>query len=88
MTSLAKFAAVAALGAGALVLTAGSASARIICDNDGDCWHVKDVYTYPPTAGVIIHEDDWTWGDADHDRYRWREHEGRGYWQGGVWVTF
>jgi hypothetical protein len=34
----------------------------------------------------VIHPDNWKWGDADH--YKWREHEGRGYWRDGVWVTF
>ena len=56
----------------------GSASAAIVCDNDGNCWHVKDRYDYPPTAGVVVHEDNWKWDDHDHDKYRWHEHEGRG----------
>jgi hypothetical protein len=87
MTRLSKFAAVAALGAGAFVLSAGAASARIVCDTDGDCWHVTDdSYVYPAEAQVVIHGDDWRWTDRDH--YRWREHEGRGYWRSGIWVAF
>jgi hypothetical protein len=71
-----------------LAATVGAANAAIVCDNNGNCWHVKDKYEYPPTAGIVVHEDDWKWKDEDHDRYRWREHEGRGYWRDGAWITF
>jgi hypothetical protein len=78
----------ALLAAGTLALTAGSASAAVVCNDEGDCWHVHDQYTYPPEVGITIHTDDWRWGDKDH--YRWREHEGqgRGYWHGGIWIGF
>ena len=73
------------LGVGAILLSASSASAAIVCNDDGDCWHVRDQYTYP--AGVVVvHPDDWVF-DSEH-HYRWREHDGRGYWRGGVWITF
>ena len=85
MKALSKIAAAALLGAGALTLAATSASARIVCNTDGDCWHTTTVYDYPPATGVVIHEDNWAWGPSD--KYRWREHEGRGYWRGGAWVT-
>jgi hypothetical protein len=39
-----------------------------------------------PKAHVTIHEDNWCWGPEDH--YAFREHEGRGYWSGGVWTEF
>jgi len=35
---------------------------------------------------VVIHEDDWKW--KRHEKYRWREHEGRGYWRGSRWETW
>jgi len=70
----------------ALALGTGTAAAAIVCNADGDCWHVRDAYTYPDTARVVVHEDNWAWKENDH--YRWREHEGRGYWNGGVWVAF
>jgi hypothetical protein len=35
---------------------------------------------------VVIHDDNWRWRDRDH--YRWREHEGRGYWRNGIWLSF
>lgn len=77
----------AVLGAGALTLTAGSASAYIACNRAGDCWHTPSRYNYHPGWGVRIHDDNWRW--RSHERYRWREHAGRGYWgRGGVWITF
>ena len=78
----------AIIGAAALAATATTASAEIVCNHDGDCWHAREHYDYQPTFGLTIHGDDWRWKDADHDRYRWREHDGRGYWRSGVWVQF
>ncbi|HEY2034476.1 MAG TPA: hypothetical protein VGH02_12395 [Rhizomicrobium sp.] len=78
------------LGLGGLALAATSASAYIVCNDDGECWHVHDQYTYPTGFGIVVHDDSWKW-DADHDarvHWRWHEHEGRGYWRNGVWVTF
>ena len=76
----------AIIGAAALAATATAASAEIVCNGDGDCWHVREHYTYEPSFGLTIHDDHWRWHDGDH--YRWREHEGRGYWRNGLWVTF
>ena len=63
-----------------------SASARIVCNTDGDCWHVHEDYTYAPAFGLTIHPDDWRWKEGE--RYSWREHPGRGYWKGGQWEQF
>ena len=63
-----------------------SAAARIVCNADGDCWHVHEEYAYPPAAGVIIHPDDWRWREGEH--HVWREHPGRGYWRRGAWAPF
>lgn len=78
----------ALLSMGAIALTTTAASAAIVCNSEGDCWHVRDHYDYQPTFGLTVHEDNWNWEAADHDKYRWREHEGRGYWHNGMWVTF
>ena len=86
MRKFLKLAAVTALSAGALAFSTGSAAAHIVCNDDGDCWHVADTYTYPTGFGIAVHDDSWKW-DNDQ-RYRWREHEGRGYWHSGLWVTF
>jgi hypothetical protein len=63
-----------------------SASARVVCNADGDCWHIHEDYTYPPAAGIIIHSDDWKWKEGEH--HVWREHPGRGYWKGSDWAPF
>ncbi len=72
----------------ALGLSATSASAEVVCNRDGDCWHVKTRYDYRPDLGLKVHPDSWRWADRDQQRYRWREHDGRGYWRNGVWVQF
>jgi len=92
----------AILGAGLLVAAAGPASAYIVCNDDGDCWHAHTRY-HQPGVHFVYHDDDWYfhhhWGhdwDREHDydydsdrHYRWRDyHEGRGYWRDGVWITF
>ena len=87
-TNLKKAVLTALIGAGGLAFVATSASAAIVCNADGDCWHVKEQYTYAPAYGVTVHDDAWKWEDHDAANYRWREHEGRGYWHNNVWVTF
>ena len=81
-----KFAATAALVVvGSLALSA-SASAAVVCNDEGDCWRVKEKYDYPADVEVNVYDDDWI---IDTKKYKWREPgEGRGYWRGGVWVTF
>ena len=79
-------AAAAIIGAAALAATATTASAEIVCNHDGDCWHVREHYGYQPSFGLTVHNDNWRWHDGDH--YRWHEHDGRGYWRSGVWIQF
>jgi len=71
----------AAVGAGALALSALNASAAIVCSGDV-CWHTHETYTYPPEAHITVHEDTWKAGPT----IRFREHEGRGYWRGDSWT--
>ena len=68
------------------LLTVTSASAAIACNREGECWHVKARYAYHPEFGVVIHENNWRWGAGE--KYRWREHTGRGYWRNGIWIRF
>lgn len=82
---------IAAAVMGACLTAANAASAYVVCDRDGDdCWHTDTRYHYP-SGHYVFHPDDWYFHqhwDADANRH-WREyHEGRGYWKGGVWVTF
>jgi hypothetical protein len=85
MKKLVKSAAVAALAVSALAVSVSSASAAIVCNREGECWHVRGAaYTYRPEFGLVVHENNWRCGPAEH--YRWHEHEGRGYWHSGVWI--
>lgn len=86
-----KWAAAALLGLGIMAVSAGTASADVVCNREGDCWHVDHRYHYGPDVRVVVHPDNWYFHrDWDHDHdYHWRgHHEGRGYWRDGVWVTF
>ena len=74
------------VGASALALTATSASAAIVCNGEGDCWHVKAKSDYRPELKLNVHPDNWKWAEAEGKNHRWREHEGHGYWRSGVWV--
>ena len=76
----------AALAVGAVAVTASTAMADIVCNNEGDCWHVKERPTFPSGVTIIVHPDDWHW--ATNEKFRFKEHEGRGYWRGGVWIGF
>jgi len=78
----------AILGITGVAVFTGSASAYVVCNGEGDCWHTESRYRYPG-AGYTFHPDDWyfhqSWGTDRH----WHDyHPGRGYWRGGVWVTF
>jgi hypothetical protein len=66
-----------------------SASAAVVCNEEGDCWRVKEKYQYPPQVKLELYDDDWKWADADRGKYRWREPGvGRGYYGRGVWLNF
>lgn len=80
----------ALLSAGALAATAGSASAYVVCNRDGDCWHTES-RVRAPGVRFIYHNDDWyfhqRW-EADRDRHYRDYHTGRGYYRNGLWITF
>ena len=80
-----------AMAAGGVAVTASPASAAIVCNAAGDCWHVDRKYHYRPELRLETHPDDWYFHrhwDQDKDHH-WREyHEGRGYWDHGVWTPF
>ena len=77
------------LSLGAVIAVAAPASAYVVCNPAGDCWHT-DRRVAVPGVTFAYHPDDWYFhqhwdGDRDH---RFREyHEGRGYWRDGIWVT-
>jgi hypothetical protein len=86
MKTFSKITFAALVGGCALAMTASSASARIVCNEDGDCWHAKTDYAYHPEFGLTVHPDDWKWKEGE--KHAWREHEGKGYWKGGSWKEF
>ena len=86
MKKFAQLALIGLMGAAGIAASATPASAWIACDRSHDCWHVQDRFAYPRRAGITIHPDTWRWGRRSN--YRWREHDGRGYWRGGAWITF
>jgi hypothetical protein len=61
-------------------------SSAIVCNGSGECWHSVQRYDYPQGVQVDVHPFDWLWDEGQH--FAWREHDGRGYWQNGEWVTF
>lgn len=74
---------------GALVAltVAGAARADVVCNQDGDCWKVKERRTYGPELRLSIHPDNWRWEEKENHRYRWRDAgRGHGYWRDGVWI--
>jgi hypothetical protein len=84
-----QLASAALLVATGFAVVPSAASAAVVCNRDGDCWHTERVYRYPRAMSVVRHPDHWyfhqTWNDSRH----WRDyHTGRGYYRGGVWVTF
>jgi hypothetical protein len=44
------------------VASTASASAAVICNEDGDCWRTRERLTYPPEARVQIYGDDYNLG--------------------------
>lgn len=85
MTHTGKFLAPAALVA-ALMASAVPASAMIACNKSGVCWHVRENYVYRPEFGITVHPDNWR--PERHERVRWRDHAGRGYWRDNIWIAF
>lgn len=78
-----KISSLAVVAASALALSATTATAAIVCNDEGECWHVKRHVNYKPEFKLHVHPDTWKWKG---ERYRWREHHGHGYWRSGVWV--
>ena len=86
MNSRAKLVALSLAGLVMVAMSSLSASARIICNEDGACWHAQEEYAYPLSVSLSIHPDDWRWKEGEH--YVWKEHQGRGYWHSGEWRAF
>lgn len=77
---------VGTIAAAAVLAVASTAGADVVCNSENICWHTHHHYDYKPEFGITVHPDSWTWGPTEH--YVWKEHQGRGYWRNGVWITF
>lgn len=73
-------------GAAPVTVEGYGPSSTIVCNESGECWHALQQYDYPPDVRVEVHPYNWRWNDDQN--FAWREHQGRGYWQGGEWRTF
>ena len=74
-----------------LAAFAAPASAYIVCNREGDCWHTESRYERPGIR-FDYHPDDWYFHERWEDRGRrhWRSdfHRDRGYYRNGIWITF
>ena len=85
---LAKTLLLSAVSAAGIVLVTMPASAYVVCNRDGDCWHTETRQHYPG-AGYVYHPDDWYFHQTWNDRNHYRDyHRDRGYYRGGLWVHF
>ena len=81
----------AVVAAGATVATVTTASAEVVCNSDGDCWHTSQRYTtYPTVLGVKFYSDDWQSTHRDDAHYHWRDDpkDDHGYYDHGEWHAF
>jgi hypothetical protein len=67
-----KYLGTAVLALLGIIALSASASAAIVCNDDGDCWRVKEKYTYPPDVRLHVYEDDYV---VDTKKYKWRNQE-------------
>ena len=87
MIKLGTFLAPAALLVAATVtVNAQPSSVMVACNKLSECWHVHEYYVYRPEFGVTVHPVNWH--PERHERVRWHEHLGRGYWHSNIWVAF
>jgi hypothetical protein len=79
-----KLMSTALFGVALFAMTAGTASAAVVCNDEGDCWRVKGRPTYGPGVQLRIYDDNWK---GDGVKFRWREPgRGHGYYRNGAWV--
>ena len=81
----------AALGALGMVVAAQPATARMVCNSDGDCWHTDDSHArYSNDVHAQYHPDDWYFHqhwDSDREHHYRDYHDGPGYYRHGAWVS-
>lgn len=79
----------ATLAVGGVAATASTASAAVVCNRAGDCWHVDRRVVYP-RQHFEYHPDSWYFHQKwDDNRRHWREHhDDRGWYENGAWVPY
>ena len=79
------------IGAGALVVTTVDASARTVCNSNGECWQTTHRYrTYPSVLGIHFYSNRWARRHHHDSKYQWRDRptDDRGYYDNGTWHNF
>jgi hypothetical protein len=84
MTTLSKCVLAGLAGTTMLAFATVSASAAYVC-NGNVCWTVKEKYTYPAEAKIVVREESWKPGPEITVR---ESREGRGYYVGNDWRTW
>lgn len=79
----------AALVVGGIAATADNASAYVVCNRAGDCWHA-DARVHFPGVDLSFHPDSWWDHHKGNHHYTWHEVDGghdwhHGYWDHGTW---
>ena len=59
--------------AAAFAFTASTASAAIVCNDEGDCWRVKERRDYDPGLKLRVYNDDWHWKEGE--KYRGKHYD-------------
>lgn len=86
-TKLVNGALAVSMALGFVAATTGAASADVACNRWGDCWYVREHYTfYPPSVGVTFHDDAW-WASHPPGHWRWHDRD-HGYYRNGIWISF
>jgi hypothetical protein len=57
-----------ALASFAVLTGSMAASAAVVCNEEGDCWRVKERVEYKPELRLRVYDDDWKWKDGE--KYR------------------
>jgi hypothetical protein len=78
------------LAAGAMAAVISVASAEVVCNRDGECWHTAQKYAvtiYPPEIGVQIYDNDWRKSHETDTKYKWMKDrdDDHGYYRNGEW---
>jgi len=81
---MSKYLVTAAAGAVLLAFSAVSASAAYACVGNV-CWIVKEKYSYPADAKVVVREESWK---PSADITIRESGAGRGYYAGTTWRTW